>query len=521
MADTTLPLPQNTPKNEPGFVRAIGLFDGTMIVVGSMIGSGIFIVAADISRQTASSGGLLLTWVITGVLTISAALSYGELAALFPHAGGQYVYLREAYSPLWGFLYGWTLFLVIQTGTIAAVAVGFAKYLGVLFPAISPTTWIIPPIALGSRFAISLSIQQFVGILMIALLTFLNTFGVRLGKLIQNVFTSAKTLSLVGLIVLGIFLGRNAAAISANFSHLWAFSAPRPIEPGANFLRGWVPTVTAASGFFGLLVAFGVAQVGSLFSADAWNNIGFTAAEVKNPKRDVALSMAFGTCIVITLYCLANLAYLFVLPLSQIQTAPDDRVATAALNGIFGAPGAAIMAVAIIISTFGCNNGLILAGARVSYAMARDGLFFRSTGKLSKRGVPQSALLYQGIWVVVLILLRTRQVDDSGAVTYGNLYSDLLNYVVFAVLLFYVLTIIGIFVLRRKRPDADRPYRAFGYPFVPLLYIIAATIIMIVLLLYQTLTAGGGLVIVVLGLPVYWLWSRRSRSSPQPGRTHE
>ncbi|MGC2233699.1 MAG: amino acid permease, partial [Candidatus Acidiferrum sp.] len=351
MAETTLPLPQSTPKNEPGFVRAIGLFDGTMIVVGSMIGSGIFIVAADISRQTASSGGLLLTWIITGVLTISAALSYGELAALFPHAGGQYVYLREAYSPLWGFLYGWTLFLVIQTGTIAAVAVGFAKYLGVLFPAISPTTWIIPPIALGSRFAISLSIQQLVGILMIALLTFLNTLGVRLGKWIQNVFTSAKTLSLVGLIVLGIFVGRNAAAISANFSHLWALSAPRPIEPGANFLRGWVPTVTAASGFFGLIVAFGVAQVGSLFSADAWNNIGFTAAEVKNPKRDVALSMAFGTCIVITLYCLANLAYLFVLPLSQIQTAPDDRVATAALNGIFGAPGAAIMAVAIIIST--------------------------------------------------------------------------------------------------------------------------------------------------------------------------
>jgi basic amino acid/polyamine antiporter, APA family len=515
MADTSLPLPQITPKNEPGFVRAISLFDGTMIVVGSMIGSGIFIVAADISRQTASSGGLLLTWVLTGVLTISAALSYGELAALFPHAGGQYVYLREAYSPLWGFLYGWTLFLVIQTGTIAAVAVGFAKYLGVLFPAISPTTWIIPPIALGSRFAVSLSIQQFVGILMIALLTFLNTLGVRLGKLIQNVFTSAKTLSLVGLIVLGIFVGRNAAAISANFSHLWALSAPRSIEPGANFLRGWVPTVTAASGFFGLLVAFGVAQVGSLFSADAWNNIGFTAAEVKNPKRDVALSMAFGTCIVITLYCLANLAYLFVLPLSQIQTAPDDRVATAALNGIFGAPGAAIMAVAIIISTFGCNNGLILAGARVSYAMARDGLFFRSTGKLSKRGVPQSALLYQGIWVVVLILLRTRQVDDSGAVTYGNLYSDLLNYVVFAVLLFYVLTIIGIFVLRRKRPDADRPYRAFGYPFVPLLYIVAATMIMIVLLLYQTLTAGGGLVIVLLGLPVYWLWSKRSSPAAQ------
>ena len=510
MPDTPLPNSSTEPKNESGFVRAIGLFDGTMIVVGSMIGSGIFLVSADISRQTGSAGGLLLTWVMTGLLTVAAALSYGELAALFPHAGGQYVYLREAYSPLWGFLYGWTLFLVIQTGTIAAVAVGFARFLGVLFPSISPNSWILPPIALGSKFALSLSIQQFVGILMIVLITFLNTLGVRLGKLIQNIFTSAKTLSLVGLIVLGIFVGRNAGAIAANFSHLWAVQGAQPIEPGANFLRGLVPTVTAASGVFGLIVAYGVAQVGSLFSADAWNNIGFTAAEVKNPKRDVALSMAFGTSIVITLYCLANLAYLLVLPLSQIQNAPDDRVATAALNGIFGAPGAAIMAVAIIISTFGCNNGLILAGARVSYAMARDGLFFRSTGKLSKRGVPQSALIYQGIWIIVLILLRTRRLDSAGTVTYGNLYSDLLNYVVFAVLLFYVLTIIGIFVLRRKRPDAERPYKAFGYPYVPLLYIVAATIIMIVLLLYQTQTAGGGLVIVLLGLPVYWLWSRRS-----------
>jgi APA family basic amino acid/polyamine antiporter len=512
MADTAHPLPQSPAKNEPGFVRAIGLFDGTMIVVGSMIGSGIFIVAADISKQTGSAGGLLLTWVITGLLTVSAALSYGELAAMFPHAGGQYIYLREAYSPLWGFLYGWTLFLVIQTGTIAAVAVGFARYLGVLFPSISPNTWVVPPIGLGSRFAISLSIQQLVGILMIVLITFLNTQGVRLGKLIQNVFSSAKALSLLGLIVLGIFVGRNAGAMADNFAHFWAVRGAVPIEPGANFLKGVLPTVTAASGILGLIVAYGVAQVGSLFSSDAWNNIGFTAGEVKNPKRDVALSMAFGTCIVITLYCLANLAYLFVLPLAQIQAAPDDRVATAALSAIFGGPGAAIMAVAIIISTFGCNNGLILAGARVSYAMARDGLFFRSTGELSKKGVPRSALILQGIWVAVLILLRTRKVDASGAVTYGNLYSDLLNYVVFAVLLFYVLTIIGIFVLRRKRPDAERPYRAFGYPFVPLLYIVIATAIMVVLLLYQTQTAGVGLVIVLIGLPVYWLWSRRSGS---------
>ena len=511
MADTTHAMPQSNAKKEAGFVRAIGLFDGTMIVVGSMIGSGIFIVAADISRQTGSAGGLLLTWILTGLLTISAALSYGELAALFPHAGGQYVYLREAYSPLWGFLYGWTLFLVIQTGTIAAVAVGFARYVGVLVPSISPNVWIVHPIALGSKYAISLSVQQLVGVLMIAFLTFINTLGVRLGKLIQNIFTSAKTLSLLGLIFLGIFVGRNAGAITENFNHLWSIRNAQPIEPGANFLRSFVPTITAAGGAFGLLVAYGVAQVGSLFSADAWNNIGFTAAEVKNPKRDVALSMAFGTIIVITLYCLANLAYLCTLPLVQIQTAPDDRVASAALNAIFGPTGAMIMAVAIIISTFGCNNGLILAGARVSYAMAKDGLFFRSTGTLNSRGVPGTALVYQGIWIAVLILLRTRHVDAAGAVTYGNLYSDLLDYVVFSVLIFYVLTIAGIFVLRAKRPTAERPYRAFGYPFVPSLYIVAALAIMFVLLLYRTQTAWPGLVIVLLGVPVYLVWSRRAK----------
>jgi APA family basic amino acid/polyamine antiporter len=509
MADTTAPMQQHAAPGEPGFVRAIGLFDGTMIVVGSMIGSGIFIVAADIARQTGSSGGLLLTWILTGLLTVSAALSYGELAALFPHAGGQYIYLREAYSPLWGFLYGWTLFLVIQTGTIAAVAVGFARYLGVLFPAISGTAWVIHPINLSSKYAISLSVQQFVGVLMIVFLTFLNTLGVRLGKLIQNVFTSAKTLSLLGLIFLCVFVARNAGAISENFSHLWAVRGAQPIEPGANFLRGLVPTVTAASGAFGLFVAFGVAQVGSLFSADAWNNIGFTAAEVKNPKRDVALSMAFGTLIVITLYCLANLAYLCALPLAQIQNAPDDRVASAALNAVFGPAGAAIMAVAIIVSTFGCNNGLILAGSRVVYAMAHDGLFFRATGKLNRKGVPGTALILQGVWIAVLILLRTRRADG----TYGNLYSDLLDYVVFSVLIFYVLTIAGIFVLRAKRPEAERPYRAFGYPFVPLMYIAAAVAIMFVLLLYKTQTAWPGLVIVLLGVPVYLLWSRRSAPS--------
>src|SRR5580765_7824385 len=475
------------------FTRGLGLYDSTMVVIGSMIGSGIFLVSADMSRTIGSPGWLLVAWAVAGALTIVGALSYGELAAMMPRAGGQYVYIREAFSPLWGFLYGWTLFLVIQTGTIAAVAVGYARYWGVLFPSISPNTWIIHPIALGSKLAISLSVQQSVAILMVVLITFLNTLGVRLGKLIQNVFTSAKTLSLLGLILIGVFIGRNHAAMADNFSNFWTVRGAVPIEPGANVFQGIFPTLTAASGLFGLVVAFGVSQVGSLFSADAWNNIGFTAAEVKNPKRDVALSMAMGTIIVISLYCLANLAYLFALPLSQIQNAPDDRVATAALNAIFGPAGALIMAGAIIISTFGCNNGLILAGSRVAYAMAKDGLFFRATGKLNGKGVRGTALIYQCVWIAALILLRTRRVDEAGAVTYGNLYSNLLDYVVFAALMFYVLTIVSVFVLRLKRPAAERPYKAFGYPIVPALYILAASVILFVLLFYRTETAGWSL----------------------------
>jgi APA family basic amino acid/polyamine antiporter len=341
----------------------------------------------------------------------------------------------------------------------------------------------------------------------------LNTFGVRLGKLIQNIFTTAKTLALLGLIFLGIFVAHNHAAIADNFSHLWAIRNAVSIEPGANFLRRFVPTITAAGGAFGLIVAFGVAQVGSLFSSDAWNNIGFTAAELKNPKRDVALSMTFGTLIVTALYVLANVAYLCALPLAQIQNAPDDRVATAALQAIFGPAGAVMMAVAIIISTFGCNNGLILAGARVSYAMAHDGLFFKATGKLNSKGVPATALAFQGVWIAILIMLRTRRVDAAGAVTYGNLYSDLLDYVVFSVLIFYALTVAGVLVLRAKRPNAERPYRTFLYPFLPLLYIVLASAIMCVLLFYRTQTAWPGLVIVLLGVPVYLVWSRRGSAT--------
>jgi APA family basic amino acid/polyamine antiporter len=497
-----------------GFVRGLGLFDSTMIVVGSMVGSGIFIVSADIARNTGSTGGLLSAWIITGVLTVAAALSYGELAAMMPKAGGQYVYLREAYSPLWGFLYGWTLFLVIQTGTIAAVAVGFARFLGVIWPAISPNTWIVPPIALSEKYAISLSVQQLIAVLLIIFLTLLNTRGLRLGKLIQNVFTSAKAVALAALILAGVFVGRNAVAVHANFSGLWALHDPRTIEPGANWMKSLIPSVTAASGAFGLLIAFGVSQVGSLFSADAWNNITFTAGEVKNPRRDIPLSLAAGTAIVITLYFLTNVAYLSALTLHQIQTAPEDRVATATLAVIFGNSGATLMALAIMVSTFGCANGMILAGARVYYAMAQDGLFFRGIGRLNANHVPAMGLLLQGVWAAFLVLLRTRLVDAaSGAVRYGNLYGVLLDYVIFAALMFYVLTIGGVLVLRRKRPDAERPYRAWGYPVVPVLYMILATLIMLILILYQTQDTWPGLVIVLLGVPVYFLWSRRSGAS--------
>ncbi|HZF07819.1 MAG TPA: amino acid permease [Thermoanaerobaculia bacterium] len=495
-----------------GFVRELGTWDSTMIVAGSMIGSGIFIVSADITRQVGSAGWLLMAWVVTGLLTVAAALSYGELAAMMPKAGGQYVYLREAYSPLWGFLYGWTLFLVIQTGTIAAVAVGFARFLGVLVPSISPTAWIVRPIDLSHSYALSLSVQQLVGILLILFLTYLNTRGIRLGKLIQNTFTTAKTLSLVALILLGLFVGRNSQAIAANFHDLWTPQNPVTIQSDLG-----MPATSAAAGALGLLIAFCVAQVGSLFSSDAWNNITFTAGEIKDPRKSLPIALAGGTALVIGLYTLANVAYLVTLPLAAIRTAPDDRVATAALQVIFGAPGAAIMAVAIIISTFGCNNGIILAGARVYYAMAQDGLFFRATGKLNRRHVPAVGLVIQGIWASLLVLPRTRTWEagklvldpKTGEAVYGNLYNALLDYVIFSVLLFYLLTIAGLFVLRKKRPDAPRPYKAFGYPVVPALYMVGAAIITVVLLLYKTQTTWPGLLIVLTGIPVYFLWHRR------------
>jgi APA family basic amino acid/polyamine antiporter len=507
-----------TAAEEPKFVQGLGFLDSTMIVAGSMIGSGIFIVSADIARQVGSAGWLLMVWLVTGILTVTAALSYGELAAMMPRAGGQYIYLREAYSPLWGFLYGWTLFLVIQTGTIAAVSVAFARYLTVLVPSISATAWIIPPINISSRYAISLSTQQLVGILLIIFLTILNTRGLKLGKIIQNIFTSAKTLSLIALIFIGLVIGRNPEAIKLNFSDFWTPHGVDTVKPDLASLPG----VIASAGAVGLFIAFCVSQVGSLFSSDAWNNITFTAGEVKNPRRNIPLSLAAGTSLVITLYLLANVAYLCMLPLDKIQHAPDDRVATAAIEPIFPGAGPIIMAVAIMISTFGCSNGLILAGARVYYAMARDNLFFKSTARLNRHSVPAVGLVLQCVWTCLLVLPRTRsvdavthapQLDASGHEQYGNLYGMLLDYVVFAVLIFYVLTIIGIFILRRTRPNADRPYRAFGYPIIPVLYIVTASAISIVLLLYKTKTSLPGLVIVLTGVPAYFLWKMRGPKS--------
>lgn len=508
--------------NESGLSSELGLFDSAMMVAGSMIGSGIFIVSAEIARTTGSAGWLLVVWLIAGAMTVAAALSYGELAALLPRTGGQYVYLREAFSPLWGFLYGWTFLLVIQSGTIAAVAVGFAKYLGVLIPWIAPDSWMIKPIHLSHDYALSLSTQQFVGIICIALLTLLNTFGLRLGKWIQNIFTSLKTLALLGLIVLGILWGRNCAALEANFTNAWFPQDSASIVPDFKF----IPTVTAAGSLIGLLIALCVSQTGSLFSADAWNNVTFTSEEVKDPRRNLPLSLAIGTSLVIVLYLLANVAYLVTLPLPAIQHAPDDRVATATLQVIFGNAGAVIMALAIVISTFGCNNGLILAGARVPYAMALDNLFFRVTSRLNRHRVPAVALVIQGIWAALLILPRTRLYDAAGLpqmdpvtgmAKYGNLYGNLLDYVVSSVLIFYILTLIGVFVLRRRLPDAERTCRAFGYPLVPVLYIAAALLILGVLAIYKTQTTWPGLIIVLTGVPVYVLWRAMSPSSRQTG----
>lgn len=491
------------------FVKALGLTSATTLVMGSMIGSGIFIVSAEIARQVGSPALLMGAWLVTGFMTIVGALSYGELAAMMPRAGGQYIYLREALGPLWGFLYGWTLFLVIQTGTIAAVGVAFGKFLGVFFPSISSTHWIlhfwkVPRIAIGpvvlGNMDVGLNTQNLVAIVLIVVLSIINVFGVKIGALIQNVFTISKVSALAGLVLVGLFM-RNAQALAANFNgHFWqnaGLSARHAIQVGMGGPTVWVGTLTILA----------VAQVGSLFSADAWNNVTFTAGEVKKPSRNLPLSLAIGTSVVILLYLLCNVIYLSVLPLHGdpngatildrgIQYATEDRVATAVLSQMFGAIGGTLMAAAILLSSFGCNNGLILAGARVYYAMGKDGLFFRGIAKLHpKYKTPAVSLMVQMVWTCILCISGT--------------YSQLLDYIIFAVLVFYILTIFGLFVLRRTHPEAERPYRAIGYPVLPAIYIVMALFIDVVLLRYKPQYTWPGLTIVLLGIPVYYLWTRR------------
>jgi len=493
-------------------VKGLGLTSATMLVMGSMIGSGIFIVSAEIAREVDSPALLIGAWAVAGFMTIVAALSYGELAAMMPRAGGQYVYLREALGPLWGFLYGWTLFLVIQTGTIAAVGVAFGKFLGVFFPAISSSHWIlhlwkVPQIHVGSmvlgNMDVGVNTQNFVGILLVVFLSVVNIFGLKTGALIQNVFTAAKVSALLGLAFFGMALGRNPQALAANFNgHFWrnaGLGAQHAVQMGAG---GAVVMV-------GTLTILAVAQVGSLFSADAWNNVTFTAGEVKNPSRNLPLSLALGTGVVIALYIACNFVYLAVLPFDGaahgttilergIKFAAEDRVGTAVMTQMLGPVGGLLMAAAIMISGFGCVNGLILSGARVYYAMSKDGLFFRNVAKLHPTyKTPAVSLMVQMVWACVLCISGT--------------YNDLLNYVIFAVLVFYVLTIVGLFVLRRTHPNAERPYRAVGYPVLPAIYVVMAVFIDVVLLRYKPEFTWPGLIVVLLGIPVYYAWSRSSR----------
>ena len=467
-----------------------------MIVAGSMIGSGIFIVAGEMAREVGSAGWLMLAWVLAGALTMVAALSYGELAAMMPRAGGQYVYLREAFSPLCGFLYGWTLFLVIQTGTIAASSVGFSRYLGVLWPQIAETNYIIPPLHILPKYALSLSTAQLVALVIIAFLTWTNMKGLKYGKGVQNVFTSMKIGALLGVIVVGVLIGWKASVVRANFGHAWTPHGFTMVAPGLS------PATT-----FGLLIAMCTAQIGALYAADAWNNITFTAGEVRNPARNVPLSLALGTMIVIGLYLFANFAYVVVLPFSAIQQASSDRVASTMLQAIFPSIGPALIAVAIMIAAFGCMNALILSGARAYYAMSLDGLFFKRASVLNRANVPGEALVMQGVWAVLLLTVRTY---DPATGTYGNLYSNLLDYIISAALIFYVLTIAGLFRLRKTRPDADRPYRAFGYPAIPLLYLICAVIILAALFMYRRATTIPGVVIVLMGVPAYFAFKHQT-----------
>ncbi len=467
------------PENITSFKPSLGLADATMIVAGSMIGSGIFIVSADMLKDVGSAGWLIFAWVLTGFMTLTAALSYGELSAMFPKAGGQYVYLKEAYNPLIGFLYGWSFFAVIQTGTIAAVGVAFSKFAAYIFPVLSEKNIIAD---LGF---IKISAAQIVSIVLIIFLSYINTKGIKSGKWIQNIFTSAKLLALFGLIVAG-FLVFNKDVWNSNWTNSWEMLRHSSRLKNYNGLPGW--TQIAGLAVFGAMAS---ALVGSIFSSDAWNNVTFIAGEIKNPKRNIGLSLFLGTLIVTIIYVSCNLMYLSVLPLNEIAFAPENRVAVAASQTIFGNAGTIIIALLIMVSTFGCNNGLILAGARVYYTMAKDGLFFKKTTQLNKAAVPAYAL-----WIQCLV---------ASLLCISGKYGDLLDYVSFVVMLFYILTIAGIFILRKKRPDIERSYKAFGYPVLPAIYILLAAVFCISLIVYKPEYTWPGLIIVFLGIPIYYV----------------
>ncbi|MBC7887404.1 MAG: amino acid permease [Ferruginibacter sp.] len=471
-------------EQDTSFKPSLSLFDATMIVAGSMIGSGIFIVSADMLKDVGSAGWLLAAWLITGFMTLTAALSYGELSAMYPKAGGQYVYLKEAYNPLIGFLYGWSFFAVIQTGTIAAVAVGFAKFAGYFFPSLA---W--EDVNTFPLFGLTIHYAQLVAIVLIILLTFINTKGIQWGKVIQTIFTSTKLLSLFGLIIAG-FIAFNWDVWQANWQNPWTMQRLSKTDGAINF----EPLLKGAA-----LGAMASAMVGSIFSSDAWNNVTFIAGEIKNPKRNIGLSLFFGTLIVTVIYILTNVVYLATVPLNELAFAKDNRVALSASEAIFGSSGTIIIAVMIMISTFGCNNGLILAGARVYYTMANDKLFFKQAGKLNKNIVPEWAL-----WI---------QCAMASALCLSGRYGDLLDMVSFIVVIFYVLTIAGIFILRKKYPDADRPYKAFGYPVLPIIYILMGISFCTLLILYKPQFTWPGLIITLIGIPLYYLAVRNKKST--------
>ena len=463
-------------EQQPSFKQSLGLLDATMIVAGSMIGSGIFIVSADITRNVGSAGWLILVWLITGFMTITAAVSYGELSGMFPKAGGQYVYLKEAYNPLAGFLYGWSFFAVIQTATIAAVGVAFSKFLAYLIPQVSED---LVAFSIGN---LNISPAQLVSIALIIFLTFINTLGVQGGKLIQTTFTVTKLLSLFGLIIFGLIMMKGDVW-NANWTDAWKIGN---LSVNADGVGTFTPLIGTA-----ILGAIAAAMVGSIFSSDAWNNVTFIAGEIKNPKRNIGLALFFGTLIVTIIYVTTNVMYTAVLPLNEIASAEKDRVAVAASQVIFGNIGTVVIALMIMISTFGCNNGLILAGARVYYTMAKDGLFFKPASTLNKFAVPQWAL-----WFQCLI---------ACAWSVSGKYGQLLDMISFVVVIFYVMTILGIFILRKKRPDAERPYKAFGYPLLPALYIIAGIAFCVLLIIYKPQFTWPGLIIALAGIPIYYI----------------